>query len=132
MESKKAVFTETGIVALGEVLCTGLMLGIYALLGRLDASVLLGSLMGTILAMGNFFFMAVMAEMAADRAEKQDVRGGQLLIRNSYLLRMTVLFGLLFLCAGSGWFDSLALVLPLTFVSPILVTTEALRKAGGA
>lgn len=131
MESKKTVFYETGIVAAGETLCTGLMLGIYALLGWLDASVLLGGLVGALLAIGNFLFMAVSADMAADRAQKQDVKGSQLLIRNSYLLRLAALFGVLFLCAGSGWFDILALVLPLTFVSPIILTAESLRKAGG-
>lgn len=132
MDSKKTVFYETGIVAAGEVLCTGGMLGIYGLLDMLDTSVLLGSIVGTVLATGNFLFMALGAEMAADKAEKQDVRGGQLLIRNSYLLRLAALFGALFLCARSGWFDLLALVLPLAFVSPVLFTAEAFRKAGGA
>lgn len=132
MESKKTAFFETGIVAAGEMLCTGAMFGIYGLLGRFDTSVLMGGIVGLILATANFLFMAMAADIAADRAEKQDVRGGQLLIRNSYLLRMAVLFGVLFLCARSGWFDLIALVLPLILVSPILFTVEAFRKAGGA
>lgn len=130
MNSKKIVFHETGIVAIGEVLCTAAMIGVFALLGMYDTSVLLGGIAGAILAVGNFFFMAIGSSLAADKAENQDVKGGQLLIRNSYMLRLVVLFIILFACAKSGIFHLFALVLPLVFVRPTLTVAEFFRKKG--
>lgn len=132
MNSQKIVFQETRIVALGEVICTAVMIGVFALLGKYDTSVLLGGIAGAILAVGNFFFMAVGTSLAADKAEQQDVKGGQLLIRNSYMLRLVVLFALLFACAKSGLFNLFALVLPLVFVRPTLTIAEFFRKKGSA
>lgn len=132
MDSKKIVFHETGIVALGVAVCTVLMIAVFALMGSYDTSVLLGGIAGTLLAVGNFFFMALGTSLAADKAEKQDVKGGQLLIRNSYMLRLAVLFVLLFACAKSGLFNLFALVLPLVFVRPSLTVAEFFRKKGNA
>ena len=132
MNSKKIVYQETGIVAIGLAVCTALMIGVFALLGKYDTSVLLGGIAGMVIALGNFFFMAVGTCLAADKAEKQDVKGGQLLIRNSYMLRLLVLFVLLFACAKSGLFNLFALVLPLIFVRPALTFAEFFRKKGNA
>ena len=132
MESRKFVYRQTGIVALGVSICSAVMIGIFALLGNYDSSVLLGAIAGTLLSVGNFFFMAVGTSLAADKAEQQDVKGGQLLIRNSYMLRLVVLFAILFACAKSGMFNLFALVLPLVFVRPALTCAEFFRKKGNA
>lgn len=129
-DSRKIVFHETGIVAIGEVIGVAIMLGVYGLLGRFDRSVLLGGIVGAVLALANFFFMAVAANLAADKAEQQDVKGGQVMIRNSYMLRLIVLFAALFACAKSGWFNLIALVLPLVFVRPTITIAEFFRKKG--
>ena len=126
MSTRNPVYRETAAIAIGEVLCVGLMLGIYALAGRLDRSVVLGGL----LSICNFFFMAVGASLAADRAEQQNVKGGTALVRMSFLLRYLVLFLILFAAAKSKRFDLLALVLPLVFVRPILMLGEFFRKSG--
>ena len=129
-ESRKLVFKETAIIAIGEVICVALMCLVYALLGKFTTAVLLGGLAGLVFATGNFFFMAVVATLAADRAEAQDVEGGKKLMKSSYPIRLLVLAGLLILCAKSGVFDVLALVLPLVFVRPILMVGEFFRKKG--
>ena len=77
MSTRNPVYRETAAIAIGEVLCVGLMLGIYALAGRLDRSVVLGGMLGGLLSICNFFFMAVGASLAADRAEQQNVKGGR-------------------------------------------------------
>lgn len=130
MDSKKLVWRETGIVAAGVLLCTAVMVGIFAMLGKYDVSVLLGGAAGALLAVGNFFFMAVGITLAADKAEKQEVNAGKLLARNSYMLRLLVLAVLLFACAKSGIFNLIALVLPLVFVRPALTISEFFRKTG--
>lgn len=130
MNSRKIVFHETGIVAIGVAVCTGIMYGVFTLLGKFDLSVLLGGLTGAVLSVLNFFFMAVSSSLAADKAENQDVKGGQALIQRSYLIRLAVLFVLLFACAKSGYFNAIALVLPLIFVQPTITIAEFFRKSG--
>ena len=130
MDSRKIVYRETAIVTAGVCACTAIMLGVYALMGKFDMSVLLGGLAGTLLSVGNFFFMALGTSLAADKAEAQDVKAGQLLVRNSYMLRLVVLFAILFACAKSGIFNLFALVLPLVYVRPTLTVVEFFRKKG--
>ena len=124
MEHRKFIFRETGIVALGQLLCTGAMVGIFALLGQFSIAVIIGGAVGAVMSTANFLFMAIGTSLAADKAEKQDVKGGQALIKGSYLLRMVVLFVVLFAFAKSGIANPIALVLPLVFVRPILTVPE--------
>lgn len=130
MSIRNPVYRETAALAVGEALCVGLMLGIYALAGHLDRSAVLGGILGGVLAVCNFFFMAVGASLAADRAEQQNVKGGAALIRMSFLLRYLVLFLVLVVAAKSKRVHVLALVLPLVFVRPVLTLGEFFRKSG--
>lgn len=131
MNSKNSLLRQTITVTAGQVLgCAG-MIGIFALLNKFDNSVLLGAAAGAILATANFFLMALGANLAADKAEQQDVKGGQALIHISYLGRMIGLFLLLALCAKSGKCNVVALVIPLLFVRPTLTIAEFFRKKGG-
>ena len=129
-ESRKIVFQQTAIVALGQLICVAAMCGIYALLGDFDIRVLLGGAVGALLAVLNFFFMAVGTALAADKAENQDVNGGKRVMQTSYFLRMALLALVLFACAKSELFNLLALVLPLIFVRPTLSIAEFFRKSG--
>lgn len=129
-ESRKLVLNQTALIAAGELACVALMCGVYALIGKFSVAVVLGGLVGALLAAGNFFFMAVAATLAADKAEAQDVEGGKKLMKSSYPIRLLVLAVLLILCAKSGFFDVVALVLPLVFVRPILTVAEFFRKKG--
>lgn len=130
MDSRKIAIRETCTVAIGEAVGVALMLGIYALLGEMNSSVLLGGLVGGLVAVLNFFSLAVVATLAADKAEKQDVQSGQKLIQGSYPIRLLVTAVVLFLCAKSGIFDVLALVLPLLFVRPTITLAEFFKKKG--
>lgn len=130
MDSRKAVFRETGVVAVGVTLCSAVMVGVFALMGLFDLSVVLGAVVGSVLAILNFFVMAICTSLAADKAANQDVGGGKALINGSYLGRMVVLAVLLFACAVSGFFNLFALVLPLVFVQPTITIAEFFRKSG--
>ena len=57
MESRKIVYRETGIVALGVGACTGVMVLAFALGGWYSQNVLYGALLGALLSIGNFFFI---------------------------------------------------------------------------
>lgn len=129
-ESRIIVLKETAIIAAGELICVALICGVYALLGKFALSVLLGGLVGLLVAVGNFFFLAVAATLASDKAEAGDVEGGQKLMKSSYPIRLVAMAAVLILCAKSGVFDVIALVLPLVFVRPILTIAEFFRKKG--
>lgn len=130
MDSRKFVLKETAFVAIGQAVCVGAMIGIFALLGYYDRTVLLGGIAGGILAISNFFFMAVGASLAADKAEAQNVKGGQATIQASYLLRLVLLFIILFALVKSGLCNVICVVLPLVFTRPILTLGEFFRKSG--
>lgn len=131
-QSRKEVYTQTGLAAIGQVICTGIMFGVYALLQKFDISVVLGGIVGIVLALGNFFATAMIASLAADKAERQDVAGGQKLLKASYPIRFVALGVLLVLCAVSKWFNLLALVLPLAYMPVILLILAAIQKKKGA
>lgn len=130
MDPRKTVFQQTAVVAIGEGICIAVMFGVFALLGRLDGKVLLGGLLGGLLAIANFFAMAVGVSLAADKAEQQNVKGGKALLQSSFLLRYGLLFLLLFVGAKSGVCNLVALLLPLVFVRPVLTFGEFFRKKG--
>lgn len=132
MDPRKFILKKTAIVAAGQAVCIGFMLGIFALMGEYDQAVLLGGIVGGICAIGNFFFMALGAMMAADKAVAQNVKGGNAIVRLSYALRLIVLAVILFAFAKSGLCNVFALVLPLAFTRPILTVTEFFRKPGDA
>ena len=130
MDSRKFVITETLIVLAGEIIGSAAMGGIFALLGKFDSTVLLGAVVGALAATLNFFFMALFASMAADKATEQKVAKGQALVRASYLIRMAVLFLVLFAFAKSGLCNVVTLVVPLIFIRLTLTIAEFFRKPG--
>ena len=126
--SRKIALRETLYILIGVSILTAVMFGVYGILGKFDLSVLLGGIVGTLLAVGNFFFMAVAATLAADKAQQQNVNGGKQIMSASFPLRFLVLAGVLLLCGISGKFNLIALVLPLVFVRPVLTLSEFFRK----
>ena len=130
MDARKFVLKETAIVALGQAVCVALMVGIFALLDKFDTSVWLGGLAGGLLAVANFFFMAISASVASEKAVAQDVKGGQLTMRLSYMARLAVIFVILFALVKSGVCHVVAAVLPLAFTRPVLFVAEFFRKSG--
>lgn len=130
MESRQNVLRQTLQVAIGVAVCVAAMIGIFALLGQFSREVVLGGIVGGLVAVGNFFFMAVGVTLAADRAENQDVKGGKALVSSSYTIRLIVMAVVLFAAAKSGYCNVFALVIPLVFVRPVLTFGEFFRKSG--
>ena len=128
MDMRKYVLRQTGIVGLGEAVGVAAMIGIFALLGAYDSRVLLGGIVGGAVAVANFLAMAIGVNIAADKAEQQNVKGGQATIKGSYLLRLIAMAVVLFAFAKSGLCNVIALVVPLIFVRPTLTVAEFFRK----
>ena len=131
MDWRKSVFRETAAVAVGQAICVAAMIAVFAAFGQFNMSVILGGLVGGMIAFANHLLMVVFVNKAADKAEAQDVAGGQKLIQLSYMGRLAGLFVVLILCAKSGWFNLLALVIPLAFTRPVLTVYGLMEKRGG-
>lgn len=132
MSKPKYILFQVLPVLIGQLLLSALMVGIFAVLGYYDASVVYGAAAGMVIATVNHLVLVFGVVAASDKAEKQDVKGGQALVQISYIGRLIVLFLILVLCAKSGVFNLLALVLPLAFTRPILTVAEFFKKKGGS
>lgn len=132
MNTRKFILRETAFLAIAELICIAAMIGVFALLGYFDYKVVLGGAIGGIIAIGNFFFMAISSNAAADRAAEQDIKAGKATVKVSYSMRLLVIGVLLFVFAKSGHCNLLALVCPLFFVFPSIMVIEFFRKSGEA
>ena len=130
MDARKLVLKETAVIAVGQGICIAAMIGVFALLGYFELPVLWGGLIGAVLAIGNFFFMAITTSLAADKAAEQDVDGGKKLLKGTYPIRMVALTVLMIVFIKSGFCNIIALLLPLLFVRPIIMIAEFFRKKG--
>ena len=130
MDVRKFVLKETRIITIGVCIGVAAMWGIYALMGYFDRTVLIGGIVGAILSVLNFFAMALSANMAADRALNQDVKGGKKMMQSFMMTRMLAIFIVLVAFAKSGLCNPLSMVIPFVMVRPTITVAEFFRKAG--
>lgn len=133
MDDNKQLMRELLIVAVGEVLCVGIMLLIYFFLHLFDLRVLIAALIGAGLVILNYFIMILGVIAAANKAEKGDVAGGQRTMRLSMTLRLILMIGVLAAAVLSGFFtlkSIIALLIPLLLFRPIVSLGEFFRKGG--
>lgn len=112
-------------VMLGELLLTGMMLGIYALIGRFSAKVLWGALLGAGAVLLNFSVMIFALLKAEKRGSPEK---GQLYVKATYALRMLLLAAVLIVALKTKVFDPLATALPLCFQPIAVWLFELFRK----
>lgn len=114
-------------VMLGELLLTGMMLGVYALIGRFSAKVLWGALLGAGAVLLNFSVMIFALLKAEKRGSPEK---GQLYVKATYALRMLLLAAVLIVALKTKVFDPLATALPLCFQPIAVWLYELFRKKG--
>ena len=129
MNSRKIVFRETAIIAVGELICCAIMVGVFALLNMFTTVVLLSAVCGCATMIGNYFFMAITVSLAADRAESGSVEQGKKMIRTSSTVRLIVMLAILLIAIKLGA-NVIGLALPMLFARPILMLSEFFRKKG--
>ena len=129
MDSRKIVYRETAIVAIGELALSAVMVGIFAAVGCFAWNVFWGALIGCSIMIFNHFFLAVTVSLAADRAEKGDAKRAQNMIQLSGTVRL-VLMGAAAVLAIKLGCNPIAVLLPLLFVRPILMLAEFFGKKG--
>ena len=133
MENRKDIITQCLLILAGELALSGIMVAVFAVLGYYETGVLLGAVAGSLIAALNHTILVIGVYTASKKAENQDIKGGQALIQMSYMGRLLGLFLVLVLCAKSGIFNLLALVIPLLFTRPLLtIADHILQKKGGS
>ena len=112
-------------VMLGELLLTGVMLAVYALIGRSSLKVLWSAGLGAGAVLLNFTVMILALLQAEKRGSPEK---GQLYVRATYALRLVLLAAVLILALKSKVFDPLATALPLCFQPIAVWLFELFRK----
>lgn len=129
MDSRKVVLHQTLTVAVGVLLCTAAMVGVFAALGKFEWNVLWGALAGWLAISLNHLFLGITVSNAADRAEKGETKAAQNMVSLSSTVRL-VCMGCAVVLAIMLGANAVAAALPLLFARPVLMVTEFFRKKG--
>ena len=127
MKKTNPAIVETLRILVGMCICLGLMLGVYALLNKFSVAVLVGGIVGTLVAVGNFFFMAIGLSNLADDATEGRIR---IRTQTSFLIRTLVMLVLLVTAIYFGKCDAVATLLPLLFMRPVLMVEQFILRSG--
>lgn len=112
-------------IFLAEIVLTGVMLGVYALLRHCTQPVLLGAALGAGVSLLNFLFL-IIGVLRASKKENQTA--AQLAVRVFYILRTVAVLIALVIALKSARFDPVATLLPLCFMRIALFAAELMRK----
>lgn len=112
-------------IFLAEIVLTGVMLGVYALLRHCSQPVLLGAALGAGVSLLNFLFL-IIGVLRASKKENQTA--AQLAVRVFYILRTVAVLIALVIALKSARFDPVATLLPLCFMRIALFAAELMRK----
>lgn len=123
MKIQQATKRETLHIALGTLLFSAVMNGVFALLGRWDLSVVWGTLLGGGWAILNFLLLGLTVQkMASDPNEKR----GKLTMQLSYSLRMLFTLFIVVLAIKLPGVSWLAAAIPLLFPRLTILTMQLL------
>ena len=122
---KKALIRSQIPLVLTELALVGIMLGVYAVIGKFALGVWLGAVIGTVVSLLNHGVM-ILSLLKAEKAD--DPAKGQLQVRGTYILRMILLLAVLIFALKSGYFNVLATLLPLAFMRIAIFVSELFTK----
>ena len=151
MNKNNTCIKETTILLVGEIAVSALVVLGY-LVAKLSFfgdvqlwKAVTGTLLGTVVTVGNFFFLSLSVNRAVDRYI--ELRGSremteeetaqftaahsaeiQNTIKTSFIIRTVTMLAALVLAFVSGWFEPLATAIPLLAFRPILTLGETLRR----
>lgn len=126
-ETKNPVLMQALRVALETLILLGVMVGIFALLGRFSLKVLYSGALGWLVTNLNFFAMCLSVLIHTSDSTAGAAQAAAK-VRISYTLRTVVIFVALFLLLKTGWFQPVALLVPLVFVRPCLMVDQLLFR----
>lgn len=122
MKINPTILKETAHVAVGVLIGDAVMIAVFALLHKLNYTVLLGALLGSVAAVGNFFVMGLMLQKALN-----DPECTKAIVQRSYTLRMLGMIAVMIVGFAAPCFHVVAVVIP--FLLPG-ITIQAMRIFG--
>lgn len=122
MKLAPSIKKETGHITLGVLAGDAIMLVVFALLKRLDYTVVLGAALGSAIAIGNFFLMAVNLQKAMDTPDR-----AKFLVQKSYTQRMLGMVIVMIIGFVAPCFHVVAVVIPFLLPS---VTIKVMQLLG--
>ena len=129
MQKHREILHQVGRLTAALAVCVAVMLVIYALLGAFTSSVLLGAIIGMVLAIGNFVSLSITVSNVVDRAARDnDPQRAQLSIQASGVIRLLVLAVIYILLFRAKVCDPVAALLPLLMAQAVLKLVEFFRK----
>jgi len=108
----RTVIRETGYIAVWVLILSVLMQAVFLILKLWDITVLLGNLLGSAAAVGNFFLMGITVQAATSKEDEKQMRG---LMKLSQSLRLVMLFAAAALGVLLSCFNSVTAIVPLFF-----------------
>ncbi len=131
MENRNTTIREQLPVFLAQVLLCLAMVGVYALLGRLNRAVILGAAVGTVVSLLNHLAL-ILSLLGAENSES--AQKGQLKAQGNFLLRMLLMIAALVLALKLGRTDPIATLLPLIlmrialFLGGLMINRKGAKK----
>ncbi len=131
MKISRAVLKETGHIALGVVLGSAVMVGVFALLKHFDYTVVLGALLGSVFSIFNFLLMGLTVQKAMD-----DPVRGKILVQRSYSRRLLMMAVVIIIGFAAPCFHVVAVVVPFLLPRVTILVMQMLglyqpQKEGG-
>ena len=128
MQKHRDVLQQASRLAVAVALCIAAMLAVYALTGHFTNAVLLGALIGFVMAMGNFLSLSITVSNAMNRAANGgSPQKAQLEIQTSSVVRPVILVIIYILLFRAELCDPLAAILPLLFVQVCIKLIDFFR-----
>ena len=129
MQKHREILRQVCRLMVALAVCVAIMLGVYALLGAFTSSVVVGAILGFVLAVGNFVSLSITVSNAMDRAAwDKDPQRAQLSIQASGVIRLLVLAAIYILLFRAKVCDPVAALLPLLMAQAVLKLVEFFRK----
>ncbi|WP_300278740.1 ATP synthase subunit I [uncultured Subdoligranulum sp.] len=129
MQKHREILRQVCRLMVALAVCVAIMLGVYALLGAFTSSVVVGAILGFVLAVGNFVSLSITVSNAMDRAARdKDPQRAQLSIQASGVIRLLVLAAIYILLFRAKVCDPVAALLPLLMAQAVLKLVEFFRK----
>ena len=107
MKLSPSVKKELGHIVLGVLIGDAIMIAVFAVLKRLDHTVLLGALLGSAAAIGNFLLMCLAVQKAMDNPDR-----AKAIVQGSYGKRMLGMVAVMVIGLVVPWFHTVAVLIP--------------------
>lgn len=107
MKLSPSVKKETSHITLGVLAGDAIMIAVFAVLKRLDYTVLLGALLGSAAAIGNFLLMCLAVQKAMDDPDR-----AKAIVQGSYGKRMLGMVAVMVVGLVVPWFNGIAVLVP--------------------